>query len=1028
MELTIDQALQQGIEAHKAGQVQDADRLYTAILKAQPKHPDANHNMGVLAVSVGKVQEALPFLKTALEANPNTAQFWLSYIDALVRVERLSDAQAVFNQARNNGAKGDGFYQLEQRLKASNKVLTEAVIESHVVEPDQPNILGTLKLDQAIKLAKKKSKEGYTEEAKHIYQDILVKFPPKKRAIDEMKALAGGPVSKSSKVQDPPQDQLQPLINLYNSQGHLKQALERATLLLQQFPSSSVLYNLCGAAYKGLGQLDASVEAYNKALGHKPDYADAYLNMGASLQEQGKLEEAIEACHKALAIKPDYAEAYYNMGNALKEQGRLEEAVDACNKALAIKPDYAEAYCNMGNALQEQGKLEEAIEAYNKAFAIRPDYADAYSNMGNALQEQGKLEEAIEAYNKALAIKPDYAAAFNNMGNAFKEQGKLGEAIEAYNKALAIKPDYAEAHYNMGNALQEQGKLNEAIEAFNTALEIKPDYAEAFNNIGIALKEQGKLGEAIEAYNKALYMKPDYAEACSNMGNALKGVVFNKPNSDLQKAIVAILDHKTYVRPSNISSAAISLLKLEPMLQKVLKRNSNGQLIQSLHKTVTKLYEFPLLLKLMSFCPLADLELEDVLRDTRSGLLSSISEVEGSSEVLLFQSALALQCFTNEYLYEQTDSETKALKALEASVWKTLSNGEQPSPQFILCLASYKVLNEYEWCDLLAVTSDIKEVFTRQVIEPKQEARMKPKITALEEITDKVSAKVREQYEASPYPRWVNLGLPFKAAATATVINDVKLKLFDNTINAVKTPDILVAGCGTGQHSIGTASRFKNSKVLAIDLSLSSLAYAKRKTEELGIQNIEYMQADILDLGKLDRQFDIVESAGVLHHMDEPMAGWRVLADCLKPGGLMNIGLYSELARQHIVKMRKEIAQSGIGSSDIAMKSFRNSVINSDKDHHTTILTSGDFYSLSTLRDLLFHVQEHRFTILQIRDCLYELGLEFCGFENNKLVQNFKLNNTEADDPYDLDKWNSYEEANLSAFAEMYQFWCQKVA
>ena len=82
MELTIDQALQKGVEAHKAGQVQEAERLYTTILKAQPKHPDANHNMGILAVGVGKIQEALPFFKTALEANPNTTQFWLSYIDA----------------------------------------------------------------------------------------------------------------------------------------------------------------------------------------------------------------------------------------------------------------------------------------------------------------------------------------------------------------------------------------------------------------------------------------------------------------------------------------------------------------------------------------------------------------------------------------------------------------------------------------------------------------------------------------------------------------------------------------------------------------------------------------------------------------------------------------------------------------------------------------------------------------------------------------------------------------------------------
>ena len=149
-----------------------------------------------------------------------------------------------------------------------------------------------------------------------------------------------------------------------------------------------------------------------------------------------------------------------------------------------------------------------------------------------------------------------------------------------------------------------------------------------------------------------------------------------------------------------------------------------------------------------------------------------------------------------------------------------------------------------------------------------------------------------------------------------------KLKLFDDKIKEVEAPNILIAGCGTGQHSILTATRFKDSKVLAIDLSLSSLSYAKRKTQELGINNIEYLQADILDLGKLGRQFDIVESGGVLHHMQDPVAGWRVLTDCLKLGGLMRIGLYSELARQHIVKIRQEISKAGIGSSDAAMKSF----------------------------------------------------------------------------------------------------------
>ena len=180
-ELTIDQALQQGVEAHKAGQVQEADRLYTAILKAQPKHPDANHNMGVLAVGVSKVQEALPFFKTALEANPNTAQFWLSYIDALIKLGKLADAKAVLDQAKSKGAKGDSFDKVEQRLQEAGQESLEASKMAAEPQLKQPNILDSLKLDQAIKLAKTKARDGAIDEAKRIYQDILGRFPTKKK-------------------------------------------------------------------------------------------------------------------------------------------------------------------------------------------------------------------------------------------------------------------------------------------------------------------------------------------------------------------------------------------------------------------------------------------------------------------------------------------------------------------------------------------------------------------------------------------------------------------------------------------------------------------------------------------------------------------------------------------------------------------------------------------------------------------------------------------------------------------------------
>jgi len=99
MELTVGQALRKGIEAHKAGNAVEADRFYTAILKLQPRHPDANHNMGVLAVGIGKIDEALPFFKTALEVNPKVSQYWISYIDTLIKLESIDNAKAALEQA-----------------------------------------------------------------------------------------------------------------------------------------------------------------------------------------------------------------------------------------------------------------------------------------------------------------------------------------------------------------------------------------------------------------------------------------------------------------------------------------------------------------------------------------------------------------------------------------------------------------------------------------------------------------------------------------------------------------------------------------------------------------------------------------------------------------------------------------------------------------------------------------------------------------------------------------------------------------
>ena len=849
--------------------------------------------------------------------------------------------------------------------------------------------------------------------------------------------------------------------NIFKEQKKLKEALVFYKKAISINPDYEKAYNNMGITLKEQGKFEEAIVFYKKALLIKPKYAEVYNNIGNVLKEQRKLDEALDSYKEAVIIKPNYFEAYFNIGNVLKEQENLEEAIDIYKKVLVLNPNHADTFINMGEVFQTQGNFDDAIIAFNKAIEINPYNPEVFNNRGISLKEQGKLDESLVSYQKALSLNSDYPAPYNNMGNVLKELGKLEEAIDNYKKAISLESNYLDAHNNMANTLKEQGRLKEAIDTYKMILSFNPNYVAAYINWGNTLKEQEKLDEALVQYQKALSinpknaliynnmgnvfkkqnklngalyyykkalaLKPDFTAVLSNFGNVLQHYRFEKYDQEIEEIIILLFDRKTLIRPRNIARAVISLVKLNPHLSDEFCIEFKIDDLMSLNKIILKLLKLPLLIKLMSLVPVPDLAIERIYSKIREKLLLFNSELEDSKEILEFQTALALQCYTNEYIYFINDEEIKALEELEISILSLFKKGKQPSPSVVLCMASYKALYQYEWHNKIKVNKHIEEVFKSQVTEPIYELKLKSSIPILEEITNKISSKVREQYESNPYPRWVDTKLIFNPLFIYEMVNGLKLKLFDNSIINVKKPKILIAGCGTGQHSLFTKSNFKNSTILAVDLSLSSLAYAKRKTEEYKSIGIEYMQADILDLKKLGREFDIVESVGVLHHMDDPMNGWRVLTSCLKKGGLMKIGLYSELARKNIVKIKEKFKKSNIYLNKKEIIDFRRILCDLKNNDYRFFHRINDFYSLSEFRDLLLHTQEHRFTIPQIQRSLASLGLKFCGFDDDKIIQNFKLLNKEKHDLYDLNKWKLYEEANPIAFIGMYQFWCQKL-
>ena len=245
---------------------------------------------------------------------------------------------------------------------------------------------------------------------------------------------------------------------------------------------------------------------------------------------------------------------------------------------------------------------------------------------------------------------------------------------------------------------------------------------------------------------------------------------------------------------------------------------------------------------------------------------------------------------------------------------------------------------------------------------------------------------------------------------------------------AAREADILIAGCGTGAHAIDTCRRIGSARVLAIDLSAASLAYAVRKTRELGLA-IDYAQADILRLDGIGRTFDLIEASGVLHHLADPMAGWRILLSLLKPGGIMVVGLYSRVARADVNAARTLIGAHGYGPTAQDIRRCRQDLLALPPSAAAYGVTkSGDFYSTSGCRDLLFHVQEHQHTLPEIAAFLAEQRLQLLGFEIDPRVLMLYGEANPADPAMiDLAAWHRFETEHPAVFAGMYQFAVQKL-
>lgn len=675
----------------------------------------------------------------------------------------------------------------------------------------------------------------------------------------------------------------------------------------------------------------------------------------------------------------------------------------------------------------QRGRLSDAQRLAEHITKKFPRDTFGWKILSTVYGKNGLKLEAISAAKKAVKLSPKDFEAHNNLGILLMELGRIKEAELSFRQALFLKSDFVEAHNNLGISLKKQDKLRDAEESFLRVTALRPELAEAHRNLGATLQESGKFDASIASFIRAMKLSPNYDEVLLDFGNAIMKARFKSSASHLYPFLIKLLTNGNLVRPSSMACSILSLLRHDPQISGLLSKGVKPANLGQLLSAFQILHEKPLLYHLMRLCPLPDLQFERLFVSMRKASLLELKNISESTEVVDFLSTLSIHCFINEYVYSETEEETLLINVLENKISEAIKESAQIRLVDVLSLSTYRSLCAYDWCEKLEILNPLNEIKTRLIKEPLSEKILAQEITRKGQISNKISVKVKNQYEENPYPRWVKPSICLQKKQITDICDEINLKLYSKNIKNVSKPALLIAGCGTGQHSTETALRFSDCQVDAVDLSLTSLCYAVRKRNEMRIDNLEYLQADILDMHDYGKKFDIIETVGVLHHMDEPIAGWLVLTNLLKTGGLMKVGLYSKLGRSHITKIRNRIVDLDVGASHQEIRNFRSSLIKFCRKEEQKLIKTGDFFSISTLRDAIFHVKEHCFTIPEIQDCLDKLGLKFCGFEGRDLIAQFKRTYGEVADIYDIDLWHKLEKKEPDTFETMYQFWCQKL-
>lgn len=615
-----------------------------------------------------------------------------------------------------------------------------------------------------------------------------------------------------------------------------------------------------------------------------------------------------------------------------------------------------------------EDRLDETLAMCAALIEADVDAAEAHHLRAAVALKQGRLDEALRWLEVAMRCAPS-GSMCNTLAAIHLARGDGTAAREALDRARALKEvDDPRLWPNMGRALLLEGRPDEAAQWLDQAVEAKPEWPEAWFVKGMVERACGRPGGAARAFERAAELRPGWVDA-------------------LTQATAAW-------RAAGDATRARALLQADLDDASATQVARTGRVLMVLERALV-----------------TDLDLEDLLTAWRRHALGLVSEGrELDEEARRFATAMAVHGWRAGYAWRESVAETDQLSRLgDESASRTLVRACYRRPE------SGKGLPGAVAALVERAAALRARVATLPLMHPPE---------------GETARAVAALYEAHPYPLWETLPAPLPSTTPHQAAARIPAPGagIEPCRRAADGPlRVLVAGCGTGRHAIDVARRYRPAEVTAIDISRASLAFAEHKARELEV-GLRFAVADIARLQPDDfgHRFDHVESIGVLHHLADPLEGWRRLRALVAPGATMKIGLYSRTFRALLGAARHHAGATDVGT-DGGLRAARTRLLDTcPRRDLAPLLGLSELYSTAGLRDLLFHPCEHAYDLNEVTEMLAALRLRFVGFDDlpPATVEAFTKRHGGAARA-SLEAWHAFEQVHQQTFRCMYVFWCQ---